>query len=159
MQVEFEVMITHSQIAVCCEANPILNDWTDEHAAQGFSWREGCVVFGMLDHDGISIVDVSDTRPQLVSAEAERAIVVPFEVVHGWIQISTIFSDFTVKIANGKYALLCEFRPRVPGDNPMSCGYRILFTFKGEDNAEFRILKKGGEMTTDTVLTTKADAA
>jgi hypothetical protein len=152
------VTITHSQISVFDGSEPDFNLWNDDHVAQGFSWREGHVSFGVPDHDGQCLVETRlvETFPSL-DDEVLRAIRVPLLATHS-VFIATTVDEYDLDIPNGSYELEFHLRSgNMEGEDPYA--FRIDFFFKRSTEKEFMILKKSGEMTSDKVLTTSAKPA
>lgn len=98
MSITIQLYVTYQQVSVFDPslAEPF-NFWTDEHVAQGFSWRKGSVGFGTLDPDGKIEIDVrSDTKPVLDEGVI-RAIMVPFVCPEsGNVEIATITESRTL---------------------------------------------------------------
>jgi hypothetical protein len=79
--VQFEVTARYNQQSICSKSEAAFPYWTKDHVAQGFAWRPGHVSFGLPDHDGNCVVQVSQTEglPQ-DSALASRSILVPLSM-------------------------------------------------------------------------------
>lgn len=156
---EFLVTISHSQINVFDLSTPDFNDWNDEHVAQGFSWRPNHVSFGVPDHDGKCLVDISvvDHVPEL-SPSVLRAIRVPFDA-SDQVLVATVFDENELNVPRGNYSLyfwLSEGNPNRPID---PYAYKLNFFFVGGYSEDFEILRRSGEMSTDKILTTEAEPA
>ncbi|XYH94296.1 competence protein ComJ [Sorangium sp. So ce1128] len=106
----FILEVVYSQILAfqSCLKDPF-NNWTDRHAAQGFSWRPGSVSFRTLDTEGpISVIVKKDTALN-VSPPAIRAIQVPFHVPSGvGVEVGTIIETVEIDLDPGDYTLLFE---------------------------------------------------
>ena len=153
------VTITHSQISVFDDGEPDFNFWTDDHVAQGFSWREGHVSFGVPDHDGGCIVETQlvDFIPPL-DDEVLRAIRVPFSA-SGDVFIATIVDEYRSDIPKGDYLIEFRLKPGNLKDDRHDHTYRIDIFFQPDVSKEFSILRRSDEMTSDRVLTTTAKPA
>lgn len=151
--------ITQSQISVYDTTVPEFNLWTDQHVAQGFSWRFGHVSFGMPDHDGESLIEaqIAETRPELES-DIIRAIEVPFTVFRRG-EVATIFDEAILDIPPGPYALQFRVRPGDLEDRDRPYIYKIDLIFIPGESERFAILKRSGEIVADDVLTTNAEPA
>jgi Competence protein J (ComJ) len=86
------------------------NDWTDEHVAQGFSWRPGSVSFRTLDDSGkLSVETSTDARFDPASSTAIRVVRVPFTVPHhGELEIGSIGDSAYLYLEPGEYELTFE---------------------------------------------------
>jgi|HubBroStandDraft_6_1064221.scaffolds.fasta_scaffold904258_2 hypothetical protein len=86
------------------------NDWTDEHAGQGFSWRPGSVSFRTLDDSGELTVETStEARFDQASSTATRVVRVPFTVPdHGELEIGSIGDSAYLRLEPGEYELTFE---------------------------------------------------
>lgn len=105
----FTIHVSFAQIAVFHGGleNPF-NDWTDQHVAQGFSWRPGSVSFKALLESGPTAVEarVVDATP---TTSGIRAIAVPFDGPEGGaIEIASIADGRTYDLPLGEYQLLFE---------------------------------------------------
>lgn len=155
----FLMTITHSQINVFDEQFPDFNNWTEEHVAQGFSWRKGHVSFGVPDHDGSTLVDVRavDEFPPLSDA-VNRVIKVPFLVSSRMI-VATIIDDAITDIKKSSYQLEFRLLDGNLRDQQYPHSLLVELFLKEDISPIFEIVRRDGEMTTDSVLTTKADPA
>lgn len=148
----FTVTIDHAQLLV--EAQSQAGSglvWTDDHVAQGFVWSPGCVAFGVPDHDGQCRIEVDLSRGEVLAPQALWAVRVPF-VVEERVQVGTLFDAHGIEVPSGSYNLTCQAWLGT-GD----CAYVVRLTFSPSEAPEFRILKRGGDITTDTVLRRDAD--
>jgi len=158
----FSVLIDYSQISVCDAKDIVFSQWDEEHVAQGFVWRENHVSFGIPDHDDLCLVETRlVTDFPKMEADVLRAIEVPFSAPHG-VSIATIMTDYPVNdIPNGDYGL--QFRLlggeviEKTSEFSENYAYLIQFLFCPGKGKNFEILRKSGEMTTDKVLTKKAN--
>ncbi|MGD6849144.1 competence protein ComJ [Rossellomorea aquimaris] len=103
----FETQILYSQIALFQSGlvTPF-NDWNETHVNQGFSWREGSVSFGTLSSDGDCKVTVKMTKKIKTDGDTIRAIVVPFNVEKGGIEIGSVMETVAIDMPEGTYELL-----------------------------------------------------
>lgn len=151
----FDLGVTYSFIAVQ-NIGCTMNDWSDKHVLQGFTWRPESVSFGMLNSCTKAFVEVWMQNEFLLDSKAERAIQVPFFVtsVEG-----IVFRDVgdepnanLIYIPQGKYSLVFEtgFREEyrdMPGYQgrlsvllPVWC--RFTFTLKGtQELVEAEVLR------------------
>lgn len=151
---DFPLVINYTQVLVQTESHAAAGLlWTDEHVAQGFAWSDGLVSFGVPDHDGQSRIEVEVSRDAAFDPRALWAVQVPF-LVTGRLQIGTVFDTRSVAVPNGSYDLVYQAFPG-EGDH----AYTLRLTFCESDAPEFRILKKGGDVTADAVLRRDAEAA
>lgn len=104
---EIQLSLSYGQLCVFDPAlEAPLNDWTDAHVNQGFSWRNGSVSFATADEQASAAVTVtcSDAAPDL--GGAETAIRVPFEVpTSGTVEIGGVFTGVEASLPPGHYAL------------------------------------------------------
>lgn len=156
MIAEFDILVDYSQILVHLStvARPGLL-WDDDHVTQGFAYLPGIVSFGMPDHDGVCLVQV-DTKAEIAVAPAAIwALSVPFDVSVSPVKIGTIFTKHDVAVPLGNYNLVFAVAQGKGVSRPSSeedYAYVVRIDFCPSENPDFRILKKGGEVTTDTVL-------
>jgi len=106
---DFALMVTHSQIIIFDPSLDVgFNDWTDQHVAQGFSWRPGSVAFGTLDEGGPHLVRLIVGAHDSNVAGA-RVIDVPFHVPpDGRIEVASIPSGQQLHVPPGTYQLRFE---------------------------------------------------
>jgi len=137
-------------VLIRSRARPVLR-WTDEHVAQGFAWSPRAVSFGVPDHDGKCLVQVTATPRVSIEPEALWAVRVPFDVPGGSLTIGSVAADYEVNVPTGKYSLAFE---ALPGDTAKGHHYTFVFklTFCTEPHPDFEILKQGRELTTNKVL-------
>lgn len=105
----FDLDVSYSQIAVFNGNldNP-LNDWTDQHVAQGFSWRPESVSFKTLVEVGLVSVEARISK-SLPTPSGTRAITVPFTCSEaGKVEIASIADGRDTSIPPGSYQLLFE---------------------------------------------------
>jgi len=107
----FSLEVSYSQMAVFVAGidNPF-NDWTDQHLAQGFSWRPESVSFMTLDEIGTLVVDVERNTPfDAAGSHALRIIRVPFTVPEsGSVEVASIGGSATLRMEPGRYELTFE---------------------------------------------------
>jgi len=154
MLADFPVTIDYAQVLVQAEshaASGLL--WTDDHVAQGFAWSRGHVSFGVPDHDGECRIRVELAHGDVLDPQALWAVQVPFFVT-GPVEIGTIFDMRGVEVPVGRYNLVYQALPGTGG-----YAYVLRLTFSQSDAPAFRILKKGGDITADTVLRRDAKPA
>lgn len=154
MLADFPIMVDHTQVVVFTQdraASGLL--WTDDHVAQGFAWSPGYVSFGVPDHDGEVRIRVESVDDGALDPQALWAVQVPFSV-NGPVQLGTLFSTHDVELPNANYNLTYQ---ALAGTGDYA--YVLLFNFSQSSAPQFRILKPGGEITTDTVLRRDAEPA
>lgn len=151
------VEVTFGQVAVFASAlQQPFNDWTDGHVAQGFAWRPGSVSFRTLVEAGPHSIEICVAdHAGLVSADAARAIEVPFEVpADGAIEVGSISDSVSLSLPAGVFLLRCEFlRP----DHNGKARARLVFARK--DAPRFAIVRADESLSTDGELLTTAQAA
>lgn len=154
MLADFPVTIAYTQVLVYTESHaaPGLL-WTDDHVAQGFAWSDGIVSFGVPDHDGECRLEVDLADGDVLDPLALWAVQTPFVVTEP-VQIGTVFDMRSVNVPIGRYNLTYQAFPAT--DN---YAYVLRLTFSQSDAPEFRILKKGADITADTVLSRDAESA
>jgi hypothetical protein len=110
MPSSFKLTVSYSQIAVFVSniENPF-NDWTDQHIAQGFSWRKNSVSFDPLMDFGELKVTIELEIDLPVLDNCRRAISVPFSVpVENLIEVATISDSKTFELETGDYQLIFQ---------------------------------------------------
>lgn len=139
--------------------------WTKEHTAQGFAWHPGIVSFGISSADRDCLIQVDVASKITVSSESLWAICVPFEVSSSPVQIGSVFDTHEVDIPMGKYGLVFEVFPggsavyeNLDGEQ-VPYGHVVSIRFCSDGDHDFRILKMGGELTTDKILRRDAKQA
>ena len=156
MIASFDCCITHAQIVVSWATADVELLWTDDHCAQGFVWSPTDVSFGVPDHDGLCRIDVARASDVVFNASrALWAVQVPFEVPSKDLAIGSIFDPKPIAIEPGRYCLVFAAYPGVT----FGAGYafRLLLLFRQDASAEFAILQRGDELTTDVVLRTDGE--
>lgn len=148
--------ITHSQITVFQSDVAEFNEWDNDHVAQGFSWRPGNVSFGLPDTDNDSLVQISDQPLQQnhTTNDIERVIEVPFKIVSG-VVVGTTYDDYEFDIPAGLYQLKFTVIRGYTHEDKFYDAF-VIFEFTITKEPVFRILTKGGEMTSERVLKTTA---
>lgn len=152
--VRFKVGVIYGQVAVFDpNIDRPFNDWTPEHVAQGFAWRPGSVSFKTLYESGVLLVETRQTREIKLSPNAERSIVVPFDVGgSGLVEIGSIDRGERVQVPAGRYALL--FQTGFVSD-AMWCS----FTFTRNDSAQADVLRADPRLSPSYPLLMKAAPA
>lgn len=84
------------------------NDWTEQHLAQGFSWRAGSISFKTPVRHGDIDVTVDLISNIVIRTDAARAILVPFTTWGGLVEISSIAQSELIDIPPGRYAVLFQ---------------------------------------------------
>ena len=151
--VKFDLNLSYSQIGVFdVELTHPFNDWTDQHVAQGFSWREGSVSFRTLVENGVASVEVI-VAEELPNPSGIRAITVPFtSPALGKVGIASIADGRTVSLAAGTYQLLFE-----TGSNHGRNWCRFTFILNG--SLQPSILRFDSEVTPNDELSMVAGPA
>jgi hypothetical protein len=154
-RISFEV--SYSQFAVFNNGLSLpFNDWTDQHVAQGFSWRPGSVSFRTMIEAGTHFVEVNVTN-QIgpIHSKALRAVEVPFEVPdNGEVEIGSIVETIPLALPMGKYLLRCEFLKNAKND-----GEQVRLTFARDDKPGFAVLVADSELSISGELLTIAQPA
>ncbi len=152
-EVSFETNIFYSQLALFQYGldNPF-NDWNETHVNQGFSWREGSVSFGTLSSDGDCKITVRLTKKIEIDNDIIRAIVVPFKVEKGGIEIGSVMETVVIDIPGGNYELLFTVK-RVN-----STEY-YTFSFMESENTVAIVLKADDELNLPDNLLMEANPA
>lgn len=141
---EFLLSVSHGQISVFDSSLPDpFNEWTDQHFAQGFTWRPGSVSFATLEESGPHYVIVASALSfDEPSAYAVRVIDVPFEVpASGQIEVASIADSVLLRIEHGVYQLRFQNMRRDDNGNPV-----VRLSFSGSLSPVFSVVR------TDTVL-------
>jgi hypothetical protein len=153
MLADFPLSIDYAQVLVQDEGQTTALLWTDAHVAQGFAWSARLVAFGVPDHDGACRMEVELAPFAAPDPQALWAVQVPFSVT-GPLQVGTLFEARGVLVPNGSYNLIYQ---AFPGRNDYA--YVLRLTFSQSDAPQFRILKRGGDITAATVLRRDAEPA
>lgn len=165
----FELSILYSQFIVYDKEHNEFHNWTNDQTSQGFSYRDGCVAFGVPDVDGNAYVDVLmvDEHPPLTDSVL-RAIKVPFHARSNVIVSTVMRDDVETNVPAGFYSLevrLVDISLMPVQDEFLGLYIQLLFKkiaplplIDGSYPCEaFAILRKSDEVTADAVLSTKAD--
>jgi hypothetical protein len=149
----FESEIFYSQIALFKYGldNPF-NNWNDTHVYQGFSWREGSVSFGTLSSNGECTITVKLTKEIEIDDDITRAIVVPFKVEKGGIEIGSVMETSVIDLPEGIYELLFTAK----STNAME---HYTFSFIESENPTARVLKADDELKLSKDLLMEAEPA
>ncbi len=141
MHALFASVILYGQVAVMTPAaqHPVLL-WGDDEVAQGFTWAEGAVSFGVPDHDGDCLIEVDTARhaPFTVAGDALWAVAVPFTATSATVDVGTVLGERPVPIAPGAYQLVFQARPGAPDH-----AFRLDILFVRGGPPDFAILRQG----------------
>ncbi|MCL4799154.1 MAG: hypothetical protein KJ025_06175 [Burkholderiales bacterium] len=151
------VDVSYSQLAVFPSAlDQPFNDWTDQHVAQGFSWRPGTVSFRTLAEAGPHSVEIEVVEHTgSASKDAVRAIEVPFEVpANGAVEVGSISDSTAVTLPPGRFLLRCEFLGLGVDD-----GQRVRLIFAKSDVPRFAVVRADEALSVSTPLLTTAQPA
>ncbi|RDI38384.1 competence protein ComJ [Falsibacillus pallidus] len=149
----FETEIFYSQIALFKYGldNPF-NDWRKPHVNQGFSWRDGSVSFGTLSSKGDCKITVKLTKQIETDDDVIRAIVVPFKVEKGGIEIGSVMETVPIDIPEGTYEVLFTAKN--------ANGYEhYTFSFIENENPKAKVLKADDELNVPDRLFMEANPA
>ena len=126
---EISVQILYGQLAVSRPEIALLNLWSDDDVAQGFSWREGSISFGVPDHDGPSVVEVNcvDTRPEFLP-NSIHAVEAPLRLGDDGLLLATVTDEIHLRVRAGLYSVRCELIPGTHKDS-VQHPFRIRLTF------------------------------
>lgn len=110
MRSVFTITVLYSQVIVC---NALMespyNDWSNEHVAQGFSWRPGSVSFEPAEDGGKCYIELIVNEELAIDENAERVIIVPFTVLPpGIVELSGIAEYRRLDIPPDTYSLRYE---------------------------------------------------
>ena len=157
--IEFPLTVLYTQIQAYRAGMPRAGSlWTDDHVAQGFAWRPETVAFGVPDHDGPCLLQAGAVAHHQLDPEVLWAVAVPFEVTTGRVSVGTVLSTVDIELPAGRHRLIFEARPGVArGD--ANYAFLLRLSFMPDAAADFAILRRGDELTTDTVLRKDADPA
>jgi Competence protein J (ComJ) len=171
----FDVITLYSLISVF---EPSLedphNDWSDQQVLQGFSWRQECPSFGMLNSCTLTSVEIWKMLNFEMKEDTVRAIQVPFTVISTQgvtVQgIPTEPDTNLIPILPGSYALIFEtgFKEEYR-DDPEYQGRLVVllptwcrFTFipkKSQEVVEAEILRADSNLSPTYPLLMEADPA
>lgn len=151
----FDLGIFHGKIDVFnLDLEIPFNKWTDQHNAQGFSWRSGSVSFNMLNSCTSSAVEIFLKEEINLKSDTVRSILVPFSVTssEGIAITNTLPVERyeIVLIPAGDYALVFEtgFQEQYRNDQEYQGRFSTLlptwcrFTFVLIKNIQPEILKQ-----------------
>ena len=147
----FDLCVLYSQIGIYAVDPPCAFDWTDEHVAQGFVWREDVVWFGVPDHDGDCRIDVAVGTPNdETHGRAVRIIKVPFRADRPTIEVGTVMEGVPISVPAGGYQLwFMLLEPDDAGAEDEEIGFDVVIRLEPSDDPEFAIVRGGGEVTAD----------
>lgn len=134
--------------------------WGDPELQQGFAWSPGIVSLGVPEHAFICTIEVEMTAAFTLSPDAISCLRVPFNVTETPVQVGSVFEYQPVNIQKGPYSLFYEVLPgrgtwEIEEDGEKESGdvdYVIKLWFVPDETDEFEILKTGGAVHTDKVL-------
>ncbi|MBT2701197.1 hypothetical protein J7E79_28345 [Bacillus sp. ISL-40] len=149
----FETEIFYSQIALFQYGidNPF-NDWNETHVNQGFSWRDVSVSFGTLSSDGDCKITVKLTKKIENDDDIIRAIVVPFKVKKGGIEIGSVMETVAIDIPEGNYEILFTAKS-------VNSTEHYTFSFIESENPIAKVLKADDELNLPDNLLMEANPA
>jgi hypothetical protein len=154
---EFPILVSYSQVTVFDHSlERPFNQWTDNHVAQGFSWRPGSAAFRTIaegsQHLVTVAVDVAENEP---SPDAVRVIDVPFEAPSdGAVEVGSISDSFLIEILPGLYRLRFECYEPVS-----SQAARIRFLFARDASPAFHIVRADPDLSPENELLLTTSAA
>lgn len=149
----FETEIFYSQIALFQYGlNNPFNDWNETHVNQGFSWRDGSVSLGTLSSDGDCKITVKLTKKIEIDNDIIRAIVVPFKVEKGGIEIGSVMETVAIDIPEGNYEILFTAKSANSTEH-------YTFSFIESENPTARVLKADDELNLPDNLLMEANSA
>ena len=157
MKATVNIEVSYSQLAVfSATLKQPFNDWSDQHVAQGFSWRPGSVSFRSAAESGphsVEIIVVDNAGA--IENDALRVIEVPFEIPSdGEIEIGSISCTAVMSFPEGKFLLRCEFLSQ-----PNTAGQRVRLTFARKDTPRFAIVRADEQLSPPGELVTTAQPA
>ena len=148
--VEFPIFVSYSQVTVFDHSlERPFNQWTEQHVAQGFSWRPGSAAIRTIAEGGRHLVTVTvDVDDEEQPSGAIRIIDVPFEApTNGVVEIASISDSSLLKIAPGMYKL--RFECYKSNGNQEA---RIRFLFVRNANPAFHIVRADSELSPEKEL-------
>lgn len=154
---ELQLQVAYATLAVFDpDLSQPFNDWTQAHAAQGFSWRVGSVSFRtLIDAGQLKVSVMVDKTPTGIRTDTVRAIQVPFRVrSNGVVEIASIGGrGTTVKMPPGSYRLICQLGTQADG-SPFS-----MLQFVPDDSAVAAVLRADTELKPPAHLVMEASPA
>jgi len=150
----FDLTVLYGQIFVSRPGEGGYPLWTQAHVDQGFAWRAVCVAFGIPDHDGECRIEIGRGEPPPLAEDCRRAIEVPYLVPPTGVEVGGLAGWRIVAMPPGPHQLRFELMP-----GGAALGFRVRLVLMPGAPRRFAILRRDGEMTTDTVLTTEAELA
>jgi hypothetical protein len=157
---EFPLTVLYTQIQAFRTGLPRAGSlWSDDHVAQGFAWRPETVAFGMPDHDGECLLQADLLpAPYQLAPEVLWAVAVPFTATSGSISVGSVLTTRVFTLPPGSYRLVFDVLPgRTIQGKAFAYVPRLLFA--PDPAPDFAILRKGDEITTDSVLRRDAEPA
>jgi len=142
------IEVSYRQLAVFpAGVSDPFNDWTEQHLAQGFSWRPESVSFATLSEAGVHSVDVVVTdSPNEPARNAQRVIEVPFNAREGALELASISESIPFWIPPGPYLLRCELF------GPSGGLEQVVLTFLKGVSPRFCSRDSGGKELSETAL-------
>jgi hypothetical protein len=141
--------------------------WEEGHLRQGFAWSDGLASFGVPEHAETCRMDVRLVSDHEVDPRCISSVCVPFDAREGRALIGSVFGAEEVELPPGRYQLIFDV---MPGEGTWSLeedgqsisgeySYLITIGFRPSAAPGFAILKAGGAVQSETVLSTRADHA
>lgn len=168
MLASLSVMINYGQLVIYLPSVKRPGHlWGDNELKQGFAWSPGIVSLAVPEHAFICLVEVDIARDFKLSGDAICCLRVPFDIFETPVYVGSIFNYDPVKIENGKYSLIYEVLPgrgtwEIDSDGVKEKGensYVLKIWLVPSDDGSFEILKAGGPIQTDQVLSRLSDLA
>ena len=156
---KLETCITHGFIGVFVDEDENgVNDWTQEHTNQGFSWRRNSVSFCTGGDGGLLNIEIEISTELQLREDAKRIIQVPFDVDIEQVVVADVanYQDITVPV--GKYALVFQHNWQymdLKNDFDMWC----VFSFVPEENAQPKILRADDQIVVPDAFVMEAEKA
>lgn len=141
--------------------------WGDAELDQGFAWSPGIVSFSVPEHAMVCTVEIDTVSAFNMSADAISCVRVPFKVDESPLFVGSVFFYDPVDLGFGDYSLYYEV---IPGsgtakisngtqDEIFNIDYVLKVSFLEENDGDFEILKSGGAVHSDKVLSRLSELA
>jgi Competence protein J (ComJ) len=107
---ETQTQILYTQFAIHRpEEGDFFETWTDDDVARGHQHRDGHVVYGVDDHDGLSTIAV---WLEPVSSDGRKPLVI--DVRADGLVLATLMVQFPFPVPAGRYLIHCRISPQLP---------------------------------------------
>ena len=168
MIASLNVLINYSQLILYLPSSERPGHvWGEAELVQGFAWSPGIVSLSVPEHAMVCAVGIEAVSSFKMSPDAISCIRVPFTVDENPVFAGSVFFYEPVDIEFGNYSLYYEVIPGIgtakindgSQDQVFDIDYILKISLAQEPDSDFKILKAGGAVHSDKVLSRLSELA